>query len=147
MPGHLLTLNAGSSSVKYALFDREALDAAPALQGQVDGIGLAGGGARTHDDALADILRALRSRAVDIQAVGHLIVPVGIHFSQPVRIDDSVVDGIQALAPLAPLHQPHNLAGVRAARRAFAGVVQVACFDTAFHRQQPELHKIGRAHV
>ena len=140
MSGHLLTLNAGSSSVKYALFEREALDAAPALQGQVDGIGLAGGGARTHDDALADILSALRSRAVDIQAVGHRIVHGGIHFSQPVRIDDSVVDGIQALAPLAPLHQPHNLAGVRAARRAFAGVVQVACFDTAFHRQQPELN-------
>ena len=140
MSGHLLTLNAGSSSVKYAVFGRDATDAAPVLQGQVDGIGVAGGDARTHDDALADILGQLRSRAVDIQAVGHRIVHGGTGFGRPVRIDDTVVDKIQALAPLAPLHQPHNLAGVRAARRAFADVVQVACFDTAFHQQQPELH-------
>ena len=140
MSGHLLTLNAGSSSVKYAVFGRDATDAAPVLQGQVDGIGVAGGDARTHDDALADILGQLRSRAVHIQAVGHRIVHGGTGFGRPVRIDDTVVDKIQALAPLAPLHQPHNLAGVRAARRAFADVVQVACFDTAFHHQQPELH-------
>ena len=57
------------------------------------------------------------------------------------RIDDAIVEQLAALESLAPLHQPHNVAGVRAALRAFPGVPQVACFDTAFHRAQPEVHQ------
>ena len=140
MAEHLLTLNAGSSSVKFALFDRAALDAAPVFDGQLEGIG-PGGGAATHDAALADVLAQLQQRNLRIDAVGHRIVHGGADFNTPVLIDDDTVARMAALEPLAPLHQPHNVAGVRAARAAFAGVPQVACFDTAFHAQQPELNR------
>jgi len=69
-----------------------------------------------------------------IKAVGHRIVHGGLRYAAPVLIDDAVVAELAALSPLAPLHQPHNLAGVEAARAEFPGVPQVACFDTAFHR-------------
>jgi acetate kinase len=141
MTEHLLTLNAGSSSVKFALFARDALDAAPVFTGHIDGIGLGRGGAATHEEALADVLAQLQARKVHVGAVGHRIVHGGTRFIEPVLIDDTVVAQMTELIPLAPLHQPHNLAGVRAARHAFAGVPQVACFDTAFHAAQPELNR------
>jgi len=141
MADHLLTLNAGSSSVKFALFDRAALHDAPVFSGQLEGIGLGGGGAATHDAALADVMAQLKNRSLHINAVGHRIVHGGVNFTVPVRIDDNTVVRMADLVTLAPLHQPHNVAGVRAARLAFAGVPQVACFDTAFHAQQPELNR------
>ena len=165
MTDHLLTLNAGSSSLKFALFAR-AQPAAPAFAGQVDGLGGLGGGpgARlevrdaagavvhdatlahagatpTHDDAIDAVLAWLRQRGAQVGAVGHRIVHGGMHLVQPVRIDDAVLAQIDALTPLAPLHQPHNVAGVAAARRAFPGLPQVACFDTAFHAGQPALNR------
>jgi acetate kinase len=77
-----------------------------------------------------------------IAAVGHRIVHGGTDFVAPVRIDAAVLEALATLVPLAPLHQPHNLAGVRAAMKAFDGVPQVACFDTAFHRTvQPEVNR------
>jgi len=164
MDEHLLTLNAGSSSVKFALF---ALDGVRAVySGQIDGIGL-GASARLkvrgvggditsdaasdttitsasaaidHDEAIAGVLGWLREREVRVAAVGHRIVHGGVRFVQPLRIDDDAVAQMAELIPLAPLHQPHNVAGVKAARRAFAHVPQVACFDTAFHAAQPELN-------
>jgi acetate kinase len=143
MHDHLLTLNAGSSSIKYALFTRDG--ARLVSGGQIDGIGVAQGTsptpARTHDDALAEVLAGLRAQGIRVGAVGHRIVHGGARFVQPMRIDDALVAQIDALIPLAPLHQPHNVAGVRAARAAFAGVPQVACFDTAFHAAQPELNR------
>jgi acetate kinase len=172
MTDHLLTLNAGSSSIKFALFrhaadgGRDPVDGAPAFMGQVEGIGLgadaalkvrgadgavahegklqgARGGKLTHEDAIAGVLAWLAHDASDVRiaAVGHRIVHGGTRFEKPVAIDDDVVAGIAELISLAPLHQPHNLAGVNAARRAFAGVPQVACFDTAFHCTQPELNR------
>jgi acetate kinase len=141
MTEHLLTLNAGSSSVKFALFARDAVDAPPAFTGHIDGIGLGRGGAATHEEALADVLAQLLARKAHVGAVGHRIVHGGARFTLPVLIDDAVVAQMSELVPLAPLHQPHNLAGVRAARHAFAGVPQVACFDTAFHSAQPELNR------
>jgi len=78
---------------------------------------------------------------VQVAAVGHRIVHGGARFHRPVRIDDAVEAAIDELQPLAPLHQPHNLAGVRAARAAFPGVAQAACFDTAFHRSMPEVQQ------
>jgi acetate kinase len=165
MIDHLLTLNAGSSSIKFALFARDALDAAPAFMGQVEGIGLAAhaalkvrgadgatvhdgdlhganGAKLTHDDAIASVLGWLAHdmSQVRIAAVGHRIVHGGSRFEKSVKIDDDVVAGIADLVSLAPLHQPHNLSGVKAARRAF-DVPQVACFDTAFHCVQPELNR------
>jgi acetate kinase len=76
-----------------------------------------------------------------VAAVGHRIVHGGTAFAGPVPVDDAAFDAMAALQALAPLHQPHNLAGVKAARAAFPGVPQVACFDTAFHRSQPEINQ------
>lgn len=89
-------------------------------------------GAHARDD--------LRER-LRVAAVGHRIVHGGTLCAHPALIDDEVWAKLQALAPLAPLHQPHNLAGVAAVRAAFLDVPQVACFDTAFHRTQPAVHQ------
>jgi len=161
---HLLTLNAGSSSIRFALFRADAFDAPPRMRGIVDGLGAtarlrvadaAGGGWRdlplpgrggatpTHADALAAVLELLGKLAdgVRLVGVGHRIVHGGAQFDRPMIIDDGVLQAISAFEPLAPLHQPHNLAGVRAAMLAFPGVPQVACFDTAFHRSQPLINQ------
>ena len=82
-----------------------------------------------------------RLRAIRIAAVGHRIVHGGTRLVQPVLIDDAVIAQMSELIALAPLHQPHNVAGVRAARHAFPDIAQVACFDTAFHAVQPELNR------
>lgn len=160
-PGAVLVLNAGSSSLKFALFDADPAGPAAICAGQVEGIGAAprftakdaagqrlaeerwaGGGApQNHAGALAAIIAwlpaALEGRRV--VAVGHRVVHGGLHFAEPVLIDLGVMAELQELVPLAPLHQPHNLAGIAAAARHFRGVPQVACFDTAFHRTQPEV--------
>jgi acetate kinase len=138
---HLLTLNVGSSSIRFALFALDALQRAlpaAAQTGHVDGIGTRSGPA-THDEALATVLNALGPASV--AAVGHRIVHGGTRYAQPVLIDDAAIADITELQALAPLHQPHNLAGVHAAQQAFPGVPQVACFDTAFHRTMPELNQ------
>jgi acetate kinase len=105
--------------------------------GQVEGLG--GGGGATHADALRQVLTQIGDARV--VAVGHRIVHGGVHFDAPVRIDDDSLAAMAALEPLAPLHQPHNLAGVRAAMQAFPDAPQVACFDTAFHRTMPAVHQ------
>jgi acetate kinase len=161
---HLLTLNAGSSSIKFALFAIPEGDTAwsrPVWMGQAEGLG-AGLQARIrmqgesgqllHQAALADATqsgalaallewRQTHAGGVDISAVGHRIVHGGLHFTAPVRLDEHVLAQLTALEPLAPLHQPQNLAGVRAAMKAFAGVPQVGCFDTAFHASEPEVNR------
>jgi acetate kinase len=157
MHQHLLTLNAGSSSIKFALFADEKAD----HTGQIEGLGTSAharltvrdaqgtvvhdapldSASATHEDAVRGVLAWLHEAKVEIRAVGHRIVHGGQHLVAPRRIDDALVEQMAALIPLAPLHQPHNIAGVRAARRAFPDVVQVACFDTAFHAVQPELSR------
>ena len=149
MSEHLLTLNAGSSSIKFALYASEAIERGPVFGGQIEGIsqpcGLGQGGAATHvsthEQAMEQVLQRLHERDLRIGAVGHRIVHGGWQFTEARVMDDAVLAGIEALVSLAPLHQPHNLAGVRAARSAFPGVPQVACFDTAFHATQPELNR------
>ena len=138
MTTHLLTLNAGSSSIKFALFDPATSLQSPRQAGQVDGIGTRSGPA-DHLRALQQVMEQIEGST--IAAVGHRIVHGGTLFDQPRLIDKTVLEGIESLSTLAPLHQPHNLAGVRAAQAAFAGVPQVACFDTAFHRTMPEVHQ------
>ena len=138
MTGHLLTLNAGSSSIKFALFDPAVSLHTPQQAGQVDGIGTRSGPA-DHAQALRQVMERIGN--TPITAVGHRIVHGGTQFDQPRLIDDDVLQGIEGLTSLAPLHQPHNLAGVRAAQAAFPNVPQVACFDTAFHRTMPEVHQ------
>ena len=138
MSRRLLTLNAGSSSIKFALFDPAVSLHTPEQAGQVDGIGTRQGPA-DHTQALQQVMAHIGG--ADIAAVGHRIVHGGTRFETPCLIDEQVATDIESLTPLAPLHQPHNLAGVRAAQAAFPGVPQVACFDTAFHRTMPEVQQ------
>ena len=125
----VLVLNAGSSSVKYALIDPDT--AACDFEGKIERVG----DALSHEQAFAQILE--RCGAVAIDAVGHRVVHGGSDFHQASVIDDRVEAAIAACAPLAPLHNPHNLAGIRAARRALGALPHVAVFDTAFHARLP----------
>jgi acetate kinase len=153
---HILTLNAGSSSIKFALFDRgseleerlrgevEGLGTMPHLRAEKDGAAvvdekLDAGKVTDQASALAAVLDLLKHEIgkTAIAAVGHRVVHGGIAFNEPIVIDEPRLSELQQLAPLAPLHQPHNLSGIRAAQRAFPGALQVACFDTAFHRSHP----------
>lgn len=155
MAGSLLVLNAGSSSIKFALFRRGAGDPEERARGQVEGLGARPRFAAAIDgkpaegpDVAADADHAAAVGAIlgfverhfadaAIDAVGHRIVHGGARYSTPVALDDAMVAELERLDPYAPLHQPHNLAGVAAARAAFPQALQVACFDTAFHRHQP----------
>ena len=144
----ILTLNAGSSSIKFGLY-AAAEDPAPITDGQVENLGTAArleiGGAASdigpadHVAAVAAILDAiaphLEGRPIDV--VGHRIVHGGTDYGAPVRLDTESFAALEALVPLAPLHQPHNLSGVQAAQAAFPDAIQVACFDTAFHQGHP----------
>lgn len=130
----VLVLNTGSSSCKFALVDPD--DGVVHAQDTVERIGEAGGPA-DHDAALAEVLERVEGSGVQVAAVGHRVVHGGERFTAPTRIDDEVVAAIDAQSPLAPLHNPANLAGIAAARDAFADVVHVAVFDTSFHMTLP----------
>ena len=138
MQNHLLTLNAGSSSIKFALFALAGDLATPVFSDQIAGLGTVDA-ALTHSQAMKQVLERVSGYAV--VAVGHRIVHGGTTFSDSVLIDNDVLRAISQLQPLAPLHQRHNLAGVHSARGGFPGTPQVACFDTAFHRTQPEVNR------
>ncbi len=131
----LLVLNAGSSSLKYKLFDRETLEVRVA--GIVEEIAEGG-----YPDAIAQMEAALRAQGVmslsEVAAIGHRVVHGGERFVASTVIDAEVEAAIEALIPLAPLHNPANLEGIRTARRRAPEVVQVAVFDTAFHQSLPE---------
>ncbi len=151
----LLSLNAGSSSIKFALYDVAAIGSGNRLShGQIEGIGSAphfvargadgavlteyrwpSGATLAHEDLLAPLLTWITSHlgAQSLAAVGHRIVHGGATHDRPVLLTDTVIADLDKLVPLAPLHQPHNLAAVRALRRLRPGLPQVACFDTAFH--------------
>lgn len=155
----ILVINAGSSSVKFSLFEVGAdADLRAGAHGQIAGIGTAprieirdaAGGklleqgceAADQEAAVAAILGWLTDHiggAANLAGVGHRVVHGGMGFSAPVSIDDDVLAQLDALTPLAPLHQPHNIAAIRAVAAAAPKVSQVACFDTAFHHDQPAL--------
>ena len=140
----ILVLNVGSSSVKFAIFVRRDGGLAEIARGnRARAAGLAQGEAINEVDValVADTLETAEREIGSLEAVGHRIVHGGRAFLAPVAIDARSLAAIAALAPLAPLHQPHNLMGVRAVARLRPGLRQVACFDTAFHRTQPELHR------
>ncbi|NYZ12402.1 acetate/propionate family kinase [Azospirillum sp. RWY-5-1] len=155
----ILVINAGSSSLKFSVF-REAVsgDVVVAVNGQISGIGTE---PRFEAKDTAKRLLADRSWAASEQAdrktllrflldwieehldgarliaAGHRVVHGGVRFSHPVLLTDAVMEELDGLVPLAPLHQPHNLAAIRALAEAHPELPQVACFDTAFHRGQP----------
>jgi acetate kinase len=127
----VLVLNSGSSSVKYRMFDGPATVA----KGLVERIGETGGDAADHRAALERIMA--ETDLAGLTAVGHRVVHGGPAFTAPTVIDDKVVADIEALVPLAPLHNPAALAGIEVARQLLPGVPQVAVFDTAFHATIP----------
>ncbi|MBX7197702.1 MAG: acetate/propionate family kinase, partial [Sandaracinaceae bacterium] len=126
---NVLVLNAGSSSLKHQLVAPDTGEVSQA--GTIEGLGAG----KSHDDAIREVLASLGGRAV--HAVGHRVVHGGERFVDAVRIDDAVIGAIEAQVPLAPLHNPANLAGIRAARAALPEVPHVAIFDTAFHVRMP----------
>jgi acetate kinase len=127
----VLVINSGSSSVKYRVF----AGGEPTLGGMVARIGEPGGEAPDHDQALRGILGELD--LAGLSAVGHRVVHGGRRFTEPTLVDDEVMAELQSLVPLAPLHNPPNLAGIAAARALLPDLPQVAVFDTAFHRTLP----------
>jgi acetate kinase len=148
----ILTLNAGSSSLKVSLFPLSGDESL--ATGMVDRIGpeavvklkdsdgkpiAVDGDLSSHAAAIDAILAALQGHwaGLELMAIGHRVVHGGADRSKPVTIDETTLAELDKLAPFAPLHQPHNLAGIRAAMITFPGVPQVACFDTAFHRGHP----------
>jgi acetate kinase len=157
----VLVVNAGSSSLKFSVYRVEGAGGiAETARGLLDGIGvrphfragntagdrqedrpLTAGEAGDHRGAIAIVARWLQGQLDNATpiAVGHRVVHGGVAHAQPVLIDDAVMTALEALVPLAPLHQPHNLAAIRAVADVFPGLPQVACFDTAFHRGHPQV--------
>jgi acetate kinase len=164
MSRHVVTLNAGSSSIKFALFEVERDDISPLALGLAEMTGdqrrikvrdssgatlredvwSQSDGASFHVDALQRVL-AWQSDAfpqANIIAVGHRVVHGGIHYDTSVTVTDEVITNLERLIPLAPLHEPHNIAGIVAAQEAWPKALQVACFDTAFHRCHPFVNDV-----
>jgi acetate kinase len=154
MADALLVLNAGSSSLKFSLFASEPIDVR--LHGEIEGIGGAANffardsrettlGERRwseslgHNEALEFLLDFLPSASAydRLAAVGHRVVHGGRGFSGPVLINSEILAELDKLVCLAPLHQPHCLAAIRAVSMLDVSLPQVACFDTSFHRSQP----------
>ena len=160
MSDAILVVNAGSSSIKFSLFlERgEALD--PLLGGQIESLYTAPrfkakdaagavlgeqqwaqGETLGHDGAIAYLAGFLRERLGEhrLAAVGHRVVHGGLDYAAPVRLTAEIVGHLERFIPLAPLHQPHNLKPIRLLLANQPQLPQVACFDTAFHRHQPEV--------
>jgi acetate kinase len=155
----ILVVNAGSSSIKFQLFALEAVDQLKQLlKGQIDGIGVhprliaKGTDGQPIEEAwpaqevasvphaLDQLVTFLRARLGKLPtAIGHRVVHGGPDYAEPVVIDDAVLARLDRFSPLAPLHQPNNLAPIRAVRERQPQLLQVACFDTAFHRGHPEV--------
>jgi acetate kinase len=138
----VLVFNAGSSSLRYAVLEPDS--GRTVVAGHLRDIGH--GGPRDHEAAVQHALaelaadRELGGRLAGrgpFTAVGHRVVHGGPRFHDPVVVDDAVLADIEALTPLAPLHNPASLAGIAAARRSFPGIPHVAVFDTAFHHTLP----------
>jgi len=156
----ILVINAGSSSIKFVVFVTDAArPLAPAFRGTITGIGtaprfLAGSAAGevladrawTRDDGpseealLGELVGWIESRMSGerLIAAGHRVVHGGSEFTAPIVVDDGIMRALKRLTPLAPLHQPHNLAAIHWLGRAHPDLPQVACFDTAFHAGRSE---------
>ena len=162
MSDHLLVLNAGSSSLKFSVYGAGAGGSRVAARGQIEGIGTSprltakdGKGAPLEDrpleaavrdgagaiEALGGWLRA-RFEGGRLVGVGHRVVHGGSTFTEPVRVTPAILETLRGLVPLAPLHQPFNLAPIEAMLAHRPDTPQVACFDTSFHRGQPAVAEL-----
>lgn len=159
MNGPILVINAGSSSIKFSGYEvAQRADPALLFKGQIEGIGVAphmnaedaaGAGiaerrwpadGKWNHEALFDYLFAWLTehlRGKTAAGVGHRVVHGGSGFAAPTRITPEVIAKLQSLCPLAPLHEPHHLAAIRAIAAVAPSMPQVACFDTAFHHGRP----------
>jgi acetate kinase len=156
----ILVFNAGSSSLKFEVFGVDGGRPASIVSGKIEELTTAAvfdakdaAGRRIgehrwsadappgHDGAIAFLGRWLAEQApgTTLRAVGHRVVHGGTRYHAPVRVDADVLGYLERLVPLAPLHQPHNLSGIRAVAAQRPQLPQVACFDTAFHTTQDEL--------
>ncbi|AWU93170.1 acetate/propionate family kinase [Azospirillum ramasamyi] len=159
MSNAILVINAGSSSLKFSVFrDHGDGDPVVTVNGQISGIGTqpvfeakdaqrrpladkswGAGEAGDRTALLSYLLDWIEERleGATLIAAGHRVVHGGVSHAAPVLLTPALMDELDALVPLAPLHQPHNLAAIRALAEAHPELPQVACFDTAFHRNQP----------
>jgi acetate kinase len=163
MNDYAVVLNAGSSSLKFCVYCRPETAWRLEARGQIEGIGTAPRFSAKDDSgryldkhelqhgavpdgraALETLAKWLRSRYQNarVLAVGHRVVHGGARFAGPTRVTPSVLEELRALIPLAPLHQPHNLAAIDAVSEQLPDVPQVACFDTSFHRGQPAVAEV-----
>jgi acetate kinase len=163
MADYALVLNAGSSSLKFCVYQRLGdQDWQLSSRGQIEGIGTSPriaakdsggrillnrslhGNVRDGSTALESLTAWLRSTYAPAQvlSVGHRVVHGGPRYAGPVVITPDVLAELRQLVPLAPLHQPHNLAAIEAVLQRMPGVPQVACFDTSFHRGQPTVAEL-----
>jgi acetate kinase len=154
----ILTINAGSSSLKFQIFETDGTSALMRrLKGQIDGIGVEPRlRAKAADDTpladqsytareISDVHTAIGMAGTWLRlrhdlrpiAVGHRVVHGGPKYDRPILVDDKIVDDLSRYIPLAPLHQPNNLAPIRSLLKSNPELPQVACFDTAFHRGHP----------
>jgi acetate kinase len=159
----ILSVNAGSSSLKFSLHPLQNGVVMPSvLTGSIEGLEPQGSPAmhwitptgsqtrqltRTNEEPFQLALQSLRDLLISLpdfpalRAVAHRVVHGGADFFESVRVTEKILQSLEKLNSLAPLHQPHNLAGIRAFQQAFPTVPQVACFDTAFHASAPLLHQ------
>jgi acetate kinase len=163
MDDYILVLNAGSSSLKFCVYRRPPTETwRLEARGQIEGIGGApmlsakdgadvvlvdeklGAAVRDGRSALDALAGWIRSRygGSRVVAVGHRVVHGGARYGRPTLATPQVLDDLRELIPLAPLHQPHNLAAIEAVSERLPEVPQVACFDTAFHRGQPPVAEV-----
>lgn len=156
----IIVANAGSSSLKFSVYEVMGQELKLAARGQIDGLGTSPrfkakdaegavladakvestGGRFGHSEGFAHLARWLRSHYGEQMtpvAVGHRMAHGGLEFIEPTLITPQVVAALEKLIPLVPLHQPHNLAGIKAVTELLPDLPQVACFDTAFHRGRP----------
>ena len=160
MSDAIAVLNAGSSSIKFSLFVLRGQALQLELRGQIEGIYTAphfiakdaSGQTRSeqswsegaklgHAGALDHLVGYVREHLGGDQliGVGHRVVHGGLEYSQPVRVNAGVLQALEKFVPLAPLHQPHNLAPIRLLLERAPQLPQIACFDTSFHRSNPEI--------
>ena len=158
MTNSIAVINAGSSSIKFAIYEAGSAHSC-LFRGQIEGIGVkphfkvadAAGAvveersfetqSFDHAAATREIITTGRTllKGESVIAFGHRVVHGGLDYAAPVRVTEAVLDDLAKLEPLAPLHQPHNLAPIRTIMKAAPQIPQIACFDTAFHRTQSNL--------
>ena len=164
MTDTILVINSGSSSIKFALYPADSGDDQPVIKGKIAGIGRAPdfvafdaaglalaegrlqdlGPDAGHGELVQGLLDWIDNKHSNLKVVaaGHRVVHGGQVFDGPVVVTDETFKQMEELTPLAPLHQPHNLAAITAISKRSPDIKQVACFDTSFHRTQPRLAQL-----